>query len=58
MIMGQVKNSFEIAAIVAVFVAGASMFTASSTYNIANAQGGQQQIFRHFWYCMLQSSDQ
>jgi len=56
--MGQVKNSFEIAAIVAVFVAGASMFTASSTYNIANAQGGQQQIFRHFWYCMLQSSDQ
>ncbi|HJT48812.1 MAG TPA: hypothetical protein VJ729_11580 [Nitrososphaeraceae archaeon] len=41
--MRQVKNSFEIAAIIAVFVAGASMFTASSTYNIANAQGGQQQ---------------
>ncbi len=41
--MRQVKNSFEVAVIIAVFVAGASMFTVSSTYNIANAQGSQQQ---------------
>lgn len=41
--MRQHKNRFEIAAIITVFVAGALMFTASSTYNIANAQGGQQQ---------------
>jgi hypothetical protein len=41
--MGQNKNRFEVAVIIAVFVAGASMFTASSTYNIANAQGSQQQ---------------
>ena len=35
------KDIFEVAAIIAVFVAAGSMFTASST--IANAQGGQQQ---------------
>jgi hypothetical protein len=42
--MRQSKNRFEVAAIIAVFVAGALMLTVSnSTYNIANAQGGQQQ---------------
>jgi hypothetical protein len=41
--MGKNKNRFEVAVIIAVFVAGASMFTASSTYNNANAQGSQQQ---------------
>ena len=42
--MRQSKNRLEVAAIIAVFVAGALMFTSSSsTYNIANAQGGQQQ---------------
>ena len=43
MIMTQNKNRFEVAAIIVVFVTGALMFTASSTYNIANAQGSQQQ---------------
>jgi hypothetical protein len=37
MIMTQNKNRFEVAAIIVVFVTGALMFTASSTYNIANA---------------------
>jgi len=41
--MGKNKNRFEVAAVIAVFVAAGSMFTASSTYNIANAQGSQQQ---------------
>ena len=43
--MRQNKNRIEFAAVVVVvFVAGALMFTASnSIYNIANAQGGQQQ---------------
>src|SRR6478672_10531219 len=43
--MRQNKNGIECAAVVVVvFVAGALMFTASnSIYNIANAQGGQQQ---------------
>ena len=43
--MRQNKNRIECAAVVVVvFVAGALMFTASnSIYNIANAQGGQQQ---------------
>ena len=41
--MRQDKNKFEVAVIIAVFVAGTSMFAASSTYNIANTQGGQQQ---------------
>ncbi len=39
--MKQKKNILEVAAIIAVFVAAGSMFTASST--VANAQGGQQQ---------------
>ena len=44
MIMRQNKNRLDVVAIIIVFVAGALMFTASnSTYNIANAQGGQQQ---------------
>ena len=38
--MSQNKNRFEVAAIIAVFVAGALMFTASST--ITNAQSSQQ----------------
>jgi hypothetical protein len=37
------KNTFEVAAIIAFFVAGALTFMASNSYNIANAQGGQQQ---------------
>jgi hypothetical protein len=38
------QNKNEVVAIIVVFVAGALMFAASnSTYNIANAQGGQQQ---------------
>ena len=42
--MRQNKNRIEFVAIIVVFVAGALMFTASnSIYNIANAQGGQQQ---------------
>src|SRR5918911_3041361 len=42
--MKQNKNRLEVAAIIAVFVAGALTFMSnSSTYNIANAQGGQQQ---------------
>ena len=43
MIMRQNNNRPQIAAIIVVFVAGALIFTTSSTYNIANAQGGQQQ---------------
>jgi hypothetical protein len=49
MIMGQNENRLQVVALIVVFVAGALMFTASSTYNIANAQGstttfgGQQQ---------------
>jgi len=45
MIMRQNKNSLEVAAIIAVFVAGALIFVSNSNsiYNIANAQGGQQQ---------------
>jgi hypothetical protein len=43
MIMRRNKNTFEVAAIIAFFVAGALTFMTSSTYNIANAQGGQQQ---------------
>ena len=45
MIMRQDKKRLELAAIIAVFVTGALMLTASNsnTYNIANAQGGQQQ---------------
>src|ERR1051325_5233217 len=48
MLVRQNKNRLEVVAIIVVFVAGAMMFTASSTYNIANAQGstntgGQQQ---------------
>lgn len=43
MIMRQNKNRLEVAAIIAVFVAGALTFMYSSTYNIANAQGAQQQ---------------
>ena len=53
MVMRQNNNRLEIAAIIVVFVAGALIFTTSSTYNIANAQGsatgcGQQQknVFR------------
>ncbi|MFL6320033.1 MAG: hypothetical protein ACJ72Q_06125 [Nitrososphaeraceae archaeon] len=42
MIMRQDKNRLQVAAIIVVFV-GALIFMASSTYNIANAQGGQQQ---------------
>ena len=42
--MRQNKNRIEFVAIIVVFVADALMFTASnSIYNIANAQGGQQQ---------------
>ncbi|MFL6420678.1 MAG: hypothetical protein ACJ71P_14915 [Nitrososphaeraceae archaeon] len=41
--MRQNKNRLEVAAIIAVFVAGALTFMYSSTYNIANAQGAQQQ---------------
>ena len=41
--MRQSKNKLEVAAIIAVFVVGALIFANSSTYNIANAQGGQQQ---------------
>ena len=43
--MIQNKNRFEVAAIIAVFVAGALIFISNSdnTYNIANAQGNQQQ---------------
>jgi|SRR5215212_2783687 hypothetical protein len=45
MIMRQDKKRLELAAIIAIFVTGALMLTASNsnTYNIANAQGGQQQ---------------
>ena len=43
MVMRQNNDRLEIAAIIVVFVAGALIFTTSSTYNIANAQGGQQQ---------------
>jgi hypothetical protein len=39
----QGKSRLEIAAIITVFFTGALMFMASSIYNIANAQGGQQQ---------------
>jgi tryptophan-rich sensory protein len=42
MIMRQNNNRLQVAAIIVIFVAGALMFTTSSTYNIANAQGGQQ----------------
>jgi hypothetical protein len=43
--MGQSKNRLEVAAIIAVFVAGALIFMSNSNsiYSIANAQGGQQQ---------------
>ena len=42
--MKQNKNRLEVAAIIAVFVAGALTFmSGSSSYNIANAQGSQQQ---------------
>ncbi len=43
--MRQDKKRLELAAIIAIFVTGALMLTASNsnTYNIANAQGGQQQ---------------
>src|ERR687886_812758 len=43
--MRQNKNRLEVAAIIAVFVAGALifMYNNNSTYNIANAQGSQQQ---------------
>ena len=40
--MRQNNNRLQVAAIIIVFVAGALIFTTSSTYNIANAQGGQQ----------------
>jgi hypothetical protein len=43
MIMRQNNNRLQVAAIIIVFVAGALIFMTSSTYNIANAQGGQQQ---------------
>jgi hypothetical protein len=48
MVMRQNNNRLEITAIIVVFVTGALIFTTSSTYNIANAQGsatggGQQQ---------------
>ena len=43
MIMRQNKNRLEVAVIIAVFVTGALIFMSSSTYNIANAQGAQQQ---------------
>jgi hypothetical protein len=43
MIMRHNKNTLEIAAIIVVFVAVGLIFTGSNTYNIANAQGGQQQ---------------
>ena len=41
--MRQNNNRLQVAAIIIVFVAGALIFTTSSTYNIANAQGAQQQ---------------
>ena len=41
--MRQNKNRLEVAVIIAVFVTGALIFMSSSTYNIANAQGAQQQ---------------
>src|SRR5918912_2966006 len=43
--MEQNKNRLEVAAVFAVFVAGALIFMSNnnSTYNIANAQGSQQQ---------------
>src|ERR671929_2292601 len=42
--MKQNKNRLEVTAIIAVFVAGALTFMSSrSSYNIANAQGSQQQ---------------
>src|SRR5919206_1036304 len=42
--MKQNKNRLEVTAIIAVFVAGALTFmSSSSSYNIANAQGSQQQ---------------
>src|ERR1051326_5722553 len=43
--MRQNNNRLEVAAIIVVFVVGALIFMASnsSTYNIANAQGSQQQ---------------
>jgi hypothetical protein len=43
--MRQNKNRLEVAAIIAVFVAGALIFMSNSdnTYNIANAQGNQLQ---------------
>src|ERR671939_1553559 len=43
--MEQNKNRLEVAAVFAVFVAGALIFmsNSNSTYNIANAQGSQQQ---------------
>ena len=37
------KNTLEVAAIIVLFVAVGLIFTGSNTYNIANAQGGQQQ---------------
>jgi hypothetical protein len=43
MVMRQNKNRLEVAAVIGVFVAGALIFMSSSTYNIANAQGAQQQ---------------
>lgn len=43
MIMRHNKNTLEVAAIIVVFVAVGLIFTGSNTYNIANAQGGQQQ---------------
>ena len=42
--MRQNKNRLEVAAIIAVFVTGALIFMSNNnTYNIANAQSGQQQ---------------
>jgi hypothetical protein len=43
--MRQNKNKLEVGAIIAAFVAGALIFISNSdnTYNIANAQGNQQQ---------------
>ena len=41
--MRQNNNRLQVAAIIIVFIAGALIFTASSTYNVANAQAGQQQ---------------
>jgi hypothetical protein len=43
-VMRQYKNRLEVAGIITVFVAGALIFASnSSTYNVANAQGSQQQ---------------